>query len=206
MNQGDASQKSGIQVLAFLLCCAFTAQAAKLDPVHWTLTSESDKAPPGSSIVLKLSASLDEGWHLYSLTTPKGGPIPTTIGLLDNPAVAGFKLYQPKPERKFDPNFNLDTETFQKEAIFWIVADLKKDAPPGPLEISAWVRYQSCDDRQCLPPKKKTAVLTLTLDPSAPTLLGSFGRMITPKSRPARLLLLLRFPRPKPKTAWRLFC
>src|SRR5579883_751061 len=172
MNQGDASQKSGIQILAFLLCCAFTAQAAKLDPVHWTLTSESDKAPPGSSIVLKLSASLDEGWHLYSLTTPKGGPIPTTIGLLDNPAVAGFKLYQPKPERKFDPNFNLDTETFQKEAIFWIVADLKKDAPPGPLEISAWVRYQSCDDRQCLPPKKKTAVLTLTLDPSAPTPVG----------------------------------
>ncbi len=172
MNQGDASQKSGIQILAFLLCCAFTAQAAKLDPVHWTLTSESDKAPPGSSIVLKLSASLDEGWHLYSLTTPKGGPIPTTIGLLDNPAVAGFKLYQPKPERKFDPNFNLDTETFQKEAIFWIVADLKKDAPPGPLEISAWVRYQSCDDRQCLPPKKKTAVFTLTLDPSAPTPVG----------------------------------
>ena len=140
----------------------------RLDPVHWTLTSETEKAPPGSSVTLKLTASLDPGWHLYSLTTPKGGPIPTTAGLAENPAISGFKLYQPKPERKFDPNFNLDTETFEKEAVLWIVADLKKDAPAGPLEVAAQVRYQSCDDRQCLPPKKKIAAFTLTVDAAAP--------------------------------------
>src|SRR5579883_3239296 len=153
---------------ACLLLIASLANAQKLDPVHWTLTSDTAKARPGSSVTLKLTATLDDGWHLYSLTTPKGGPIPTTAGLADNPSIASFKLYQPKPERKFDPNFNLDTETFLKQADFWIVADLKKDAPAGPLEVTAQVRYQACDDKQCLPPKKKTAAFTLNVDASAP--------------------------------------
>src|SRR5579871_719514 len=100
----------------------------KLDPVHWTLTSDSEKAPPGSTVALRLTAKLDEGWHLYSLTTPRGGPIPTTAALADSPAVESSSLFQPKPERQFDPNFNLDTETFKDTIPFLIKADLKKDA------------------------------------------------------------------------------
>jgi thiol:disulfide interchange protein len=168
-------RKEGVRIfgLGILLAAVLSpASAQKLDPVQWTLSSDSSKAAPGSSVTLKLTAKLDENWHLYSLTTPKGGPIPTTAGLAENPAVAGSKLYQPKPARKFDPNFNLDTETFEKEAVFWIVADLKKDAAAGPLELTAQVRYQACDDRQCLPPRKKTASFTLAIDPSAPPAAG----------------------------------
>ena len=121
---------------------------------------------------MKLTATLEEGWHLYSPTTPKGtvdnpGPNPTTIQLSDNPAVTSQKVYEPKPERKFDPNFNLDTETFEKEAVFWIVTGVKKDAATGPLEVTAEVRYQACDARQCLPPRKKTASFTLNVDPGS---------------------------------------
>jgi thiol:disulfide interchange protein len=153
--------------LVLTLCLAVSLYGQKLDPVHWTLVSDVGKAPAGSTVPLRLTAKLDEGWHLYSLTTPKGGPIPTTAGLAENPAVESSKLFQPKPQRKFDQNFNLDTETFEKEAIFWITPELKKDAPEGPLELTGQVRYQTCDDRQCLPPRKKEATFTLTVDPSA---------------------------------------
>src|SRR5262249_37491551 len=100
-------------------------------------------------------------------TTPKGGPIPTTLALADTPA----KIYQPKPGRRFDPNFNLDTETFEKEVVFQVVTELKKDAF-GAVELTANVRYQACDSKQCLPPKKKTAAFTLTADASAPAPAG----------------------------------
>ncbi len=134
------------------------ASAQKLDPVQWTLTTEtSEVAAAGSSVTLRLTAKLqDEDWHLYSPTTPAGGPTSRPrIKLADNPAISGFKLYQPKPDRKFDANFNLDTETFQKEVVFLLTADVKKDASSGSLELIAPVRYQSCTDKQCLPPKKK---------------------------------------------------
>src|SRR6202162_766721 len=85
------------------------------DPVKWTLTFESKSAPAGSHVLAKFAAKIEPGWHLYSLTTPKGGPIPSTSSLADSPVVSGSKLYQPKPERKLDPNFQIDTETFADE-------------------------------------------------------------------------------------------
>jgi thiol:disulfide interchange protein DsbD len=142
----------------------------RLDPVHWILSSSAEQAPPGAAIPLQLTAKLDPGWHLYSLTTPKGGPIQTTAALAENSAVERVVLYQPKPERKFDPNFNLDTETFANEAIFLISAKLKNDVPTGPLELTAQVRYQACSDRQCLPPRKKTASFTFTVAPGTPAI------------------------------------
>ncbi len=150
-----------------LLLLAAYAPAQRLDPVQWTLSSEAAKAPPGASIPLKLTAKLEEGWHLYSLTTPPGGPNPTTAVIGENAAVASTKIYQPKPERKFDQNFGVDTETFDKEAIFWLNTSIKKDAAVGPLELIAQVRYQACNATMCLPPKKKTADVTIEINPSA---------------------------------------
>lgn len=151
----------------FLLATGFwllaPVHAERQDPVQWTLTSDVAKAPGGSSIPLRLTAKVEEGWHLYSPTTPKGGPIPTTVGLVDRAAT----VYQPKPDRKFDPNFNLDTETFEKEAVFLLLTTIDKGAPAGPIELTAQVRYQACNATLCLPPRKKTAVYTLTVDPSA---------------------------------------
>jgi len=136
----------------------------KLDPIQWTLTSEVTKAPAGSTVPLHLKAAFQEGWHLYSLTTPAGGPIPTTAALAENPAVKGSKFYQPPPIRQFDKNFNLDTETFEKEVDLPLTADLAPGAK-GAIELTAQVRYQACNERQCLPPRKKTASFTVMIDP-----------------------------------------
>jgi thiol:disulfide interchange protein DsbD len=141
--------------------------AQKLDPVQWTLSSQTEKVPAGANVALKLTAKLEEGWHLYSLTTPPGGPNPTTITLAENPAIASAKVWEPKPERKFDPNFGVDTETYEKEAVFWIDAHLNKDSTQGPLELTAQVRYQACNSTMCLPPKKKTAEAVVQIGPSA---------------------------------------
>ncbi|MEQ1947419.1 MAG: cytochrome c biogenesis protein CcdA [Bryobacteraceae bacterium] len=146
---------------------AATCFGQRLDPIQWTLTSPAAKAPPGSKATLHLTATMQEGWHLYSLTTPKGGPIQTTAGLAENPSVKSSRLFQPAPARQFDQNFKLDTETFEKQVDFAIEAELAPNAAAGPLELTANVRYQACTSRQCLPPRKKTAAFTLTVDKAA---------------------------------------
>lgn len=142
--------------------------AQKLDPIQWTLTSEQTKVAPGGQAVARLTAKPDPGWHLYAPSTPPGGPIPTTLKADENPAVEKAVIYQPKPVRKFDPNFNLDVEWYERESVFLVVAGVKKGAPAGPLELAAQVRYQACDEKQCLPPRKKTVTLALAVDPRAP--------------------------------------
>ena len=102
--------------LAFgAVLAAVAAYGQKLDPVQWALSSAVTSAPPGSTVPLHLAAKIDEGWHLYSLTTPAGGPIRTTAELAENPAIARATFYQPPPVRKLDPNFKIDTETFEKQ-------------------------------------------------------------------------------------------
>jgi thiol:disulfide interchange protein DsbD len=147
---------------------AMTAFGQRLDPVQWTLSSVVQRAPAGSPVPVHLKATLQAGWHLYSLTTPKGGPIQTTAGLTEDSAIASVKFYQPPPVRKFDPNFKIDTETFETDVDFPLVATLAKDAKPGEVEFSAQVRYQACNDRQCLPPRRKSAVFTLQVDAASP--------------------------------------
>ncbi len=159
--------------LALLL--ASSAIAQKLDPIHWTLTAEPapsggslTKVAPGGVVWLRLTAKMDEGWHLYSVTTPPGGPNPTTISLAENPAVAKADLYQAKPERKLDPNFGVDTETFEKETSFLFAVTLKSDAAAGNVAMTAQLRYQACTEKLCLPPRKKTAETSVNVVAGTP--------------------------------------
>jgi thiol:disulfide interchange protein len=148
-------------LLLLLLACAALAQPT--DPVGWSLSLDYSSAPPGFKVPVRLTARIAPGWHVYSLSTPPG-PIPTTVRLLDNPAVAGYQVYQPRPKIEFDRNFRLDTETFEGKTAFILVVELKPDVPPGQTELAAQIRYQVCDSRQCLPPVTKTATVELVVD------------------------------------------
>jgi thiol:disulfide interchange protein len=155
------------RVLLILLLAAASGLAEKLDPAKWSLALQPAAAAPGSKILAKLQAKIEPGWHLYSLTTPAGGPIRTTVRVDNNAAVASFRVFEPQPKRAFDPNFNLDTETYEGEPAFLIEIETKKDAAPGASEIAADVRYQMCDPTRCLPPVKRRAVASLSIDPNA---------------------------------------
>jgi thiol:disulfide interchange protein len=151
-------------ILAILFASALRAQQGH---VQWTLTSDVAKAPPGSTVPLKLTAKIESGWHMYSMTTPPGGPRKTTIALEPDPSLDAATIYQPKPERKFDQVFNVDTENFTGDTTFLIAAPLKKDASAPAATITAQVKYQVCSDTTCVPGKNSVNV-TVNIDRSAP--------------------------------------
>jgi thiol:disulfide interchange protein len=153
-----------------LAVCFFTLASmavAAEDPVQWTLAFDSKSAAPGSHVLARFTGTIQPHWHVYSMTTPPGGPNPTTSSIADNPAVASFKIYQAKPVRKLDPSFGIDTETFAEQYVLLFDIQLKKDAAAGSSDITANVRYQSCNDTICLPPKRKSALASIKIDPAA---------------------------------------
>src|SRR5256885_3367814 len=112
-------------VLGFLLLAGL-ASAQKLDPIKWSLVLEPTAAPAGGKVLARLHAKMEPGWHVYSLSTR--GAIPTTVGLAGHASVDRVTVYVPSPKRAFDKNFNLETETYEEEAIFLLAVELKKDA------------------------------------------------------------------------------
>ena len=133
--------------------------------VNWSLALEPAAAPPGSKVVARLQGNIDPGWHVYSMTT--AAAIPTTVTLAASPVVDKVRIFQAPPKKAYDPNFQLDTETYEGSAVFLLELQLKPDAPAGASEISVEVRYQTCNDRECIPPRRHTASASLTIDPAA---------------------------------------
>jgi thiol:disulfide interchange protein DsbD len=163
-NRGRALAGIALAVVVLPVLCA-----AKEDPVQWTLTPAAGNASaaPENRIYLELNAAIQPGWHLYSPTTPPGGPIVTTIRLAPNPAIASYQVYRPQPVRKLDPNFQLDTETYSGTARF-LIEVVTAGSANGTAQIEAKVRYQSCNDVKCLPPVSKTVNTTVQISKGAP--------------------------------------
>ena len=143
---------------------ALSAFAQKDQHVAWTVSVDPVQVAPGGKALLKMSGRIDEGWHLYSASSPAA--IPTKIQIAPNPALASYRLLQPKPKRAFDSNFNSDTETYEGDVTFLLELALKSDAPVGPLEIALSARYQTCNPKMCVP-SKWSGTTSLTVDPTA---------------------------------------
>lgn len=161
-----------VLLVALPLAAQDGARRGPVDPISWTLSVEPAEAAPGATVAARFAATIEEGWHLYSMTNPPGGGIPSQIGLVDNPVVDSWKIYQPTPEVVFDPNFQADSESFEHEAVFLFEIVVASDAT-GPLELTASARYQACSDSVCLRPKKKTATAEVQLSAGGAT--GGFA-------------------------------
>lgn len=149
------------------LLAAVWLRSQPLQPVQWSLSLEPASAPPGARVLGKLTARMEPGWRVYSMTTPRP-PIATTVEVKPHPALAAVRIYQPEPARKLDPNFGTETETFSGEVTLLLELELARDAAPGMLVLAVQPRFQACDDRQCLPPRRTAVAARLVVDPSAP--------------------------------------
>jgi thiol:disulfide interchange protein len=140
-------------VLIFLFSI-FSSAALAQNPISWKLDSEAKgkTLKKDESFEAKLTANLEEGWHLYALEQPEGGPIPTTVTVAENvPFKIKGKITSPAPMTKFDPNFNIDTKFFEKQAQFNLPLQATAETKADDVAINA--RFQLCNDTFCLPPK-----------------------------------------------------
>ena len=137
-----------MRLIGWVLMLAGAGWAQRLDPVQWK--GVAGRGGGAGEVVIRLDAEIQAGWHLYSLTTPKPS-IPTTFKFPDE---AGFELVevlQKRPALKVDPNGN-QAEQFEERAEFYVRARAKDAAAKsGAIQV----RYGACDDKQCLPPKRK---------------------------------------------------
>lgn len=145
-----------------LLVAATLGAQQNLDPVTWSLRMETPVAAPGDRAVAKLTARVQEGWHLYASTSPQGKPIAMQLGVTAADGIASWQASQPQPDKQFDAFFNQESHWYEGEAEFWIELELS-DAAQGAIPIEATIRYGACDATRCLPPKTRSAKATLTI-------------------------------------------
>jgi len=129
-------------------------------PAKWSLTAADQQKTlkQGETASLDLKAEIDEGWHLYALDQPAGGPIATSIKISEGSpfAIAGA-IKTPAATVKPDLNFKdanekpLQTKFFEKSVTFSVPVKATADGPVAAALLD--VRFQLCNDTTCLPPR-----------------------------------------------------
>ncbi len=132
---------------AMALVFGLTAYAQIEAPVKWAYAAK--KTSPTDAVVL-LKASIDKGWHIYSLNLKDGGPVKTSVKFTRSKDFSLLgKTTEPTPVTKFEKSFGMNVTYFENQVVFQqkIKLKAKQTTVKGTLE------YMTCNDQKCLPPE-----------------------------------------------------
>jgi thiol:disulfide interchange protein len=132
--------------IILLIAGSITLKAQVEDPVSWSFKVTKIE---GNKYEINMNASIEEGWHLYSISLPEGGPIATTFTFKQTP---DFRLIDKVKElnksiTEHDAIFNLDLSFFEKAATFSQVVELVNAESA---EINGNIEYQACFSDKCI--------------------------------------------------------
>jgi len=123
-----------------------SSSAQILHPVHWSYAA---KKISKTEVVIYIKATIDEGWHIYSVNQKDGGPLKTSFSFIPSKS---FKLTdsltEPKPVTKYEKAFKMDVHYFEKSVIFRQKIELRN----AKVNVRGSVTFMTCNDEKCLPP------------------------------------------------------
>ncbi len=139
------------KLIVFALALVSLGSQAQIpDPISWSFSS---KKLDDKTYELHITATIKNGWHLYSQVQPEDAiAIPTGITFNSNPLLKldGKIKEVGKMEKYSDKKLGISANQYSKKVDFVQVVKLKSTAKTN---ISGSVEFQTCDDEKCLPPK-----------------------------------------------------
>lgn len=150
--------KSILMGIIFAMLSPFFLYAQIPDPVKYEVSEIPDTVQAGEVFEILVEASIEGKWHLYSvLNDPDAGPYPTEFSAKSSNFVLAGKTSETKADIEFDPNFEAELGWHTSFASFTIPVAIKSELQ-GKQTLDIEVYYQVCDDRVCLPPKRKSII------------------------------------------------
>lgn len=132
---------------ALALLFALWMQAQIHEPVKFTTEQKTVSA---DEVEIRFTATIENGWHVYSTDLGSGGPISATFNVdkLSGAELAGKLAPEGKEITAYDKVFEMNLRYFEHTAQF--VQRLRLSG--GAYEIEGYLEYGACNDENCLPP------------------------------------------------------
>lgn len=137
------------------------------NPVTVTATVE-ESARAGEVVHVKLTATMDDEWHIYALNDAGEGPIATSITISGDAVSRQGKIDEPMPVEKFDEGFGTVTRYHVGTTRYVIPVQLDGNIKPGVINLSATITYQVCNISICYPPKDVTVNVPVVIEAGDP--------------------------------------
>ena len=118
-----------------------------MDPVHF---SSQLKMLGGDKGEIVFSATIDNGWHVYSTDLGNDGPVSATFTAVKMDGVETVGKLKPRGHvvKQFDKMFDMELRFFEHKAEF--VQQVRFTKPQ--YTIDCYLEYGACNDEMCMPP------------------------------------------------------
>lgn len=152
-----------MRLLSLLLLLAPTAWAGTPRPVHFAASVSPSPARVGEVVTVTVHATVNPGWHLYSVVPAATGPATTAITSWEGGEAVG-PTTEDAPIQKFDANFQTQVAYHERAATFQ-----RRFRLAGTAGKSVSLHYQTCNDHVCLPPTDVALPVAFQVAPGGPT-------------------------------------
>ena len=143
-------KKRLLTLIFTLFVGAFSAFAQISDPTSWTFSREKTG---DNEYTLTFKATIQPGWTVYSINTPEGGPMPTSITIeeIGKGVELVGKPEESEPHKKHDDVFGVDVLYFTDT---YTVKQKIKVTDSGITSVNGSVEFQACQEGACVPGTK----------------------------------------------------
>jgi Disulphide bond corrector protein DsbC. len=149
--------KKAALILALPALVAFSTPTV----VSWSATPvRATSRAPGEAMI-RVRGNIIDRWHVYSMSQKPGGPKPLVFELEGGNEFSIGPVKGPVPQKAYDAEFKMATETYSGAAEFLIPVRWKSALPAGTTELRLIIRYQACSDKLCLPPRKEALAVEI---------------------------------------------
>ncbi|HSC39547.1 MAG TPA: protein-disulfide reductase DsbD domain-containing protein [Chitinophagaceae bacterium] len=137
-------------VLIFVTILLLAADARSQGPVKWIFTVEKIDA---QTYDVHLTATVQRPWHIYSMSSPVKGALPTKIVFSKNPLItlADAPRETGRMETKYEEAFGLEVKYYNDRVDFMQRVKIKGRVKTN---LAGTIEFMVCNDTQCLPPQK----------------------------------------------------
>ncbi|MCC6698430.1 MAG: thioredoxin family protein [Candidatus Hydrogenedentes bacterium] len=158
-------RKSAILVLACLMAIPALAQfGGPKDIIAVSVVSEQSGAKPGADLRVAVVAAIKEPYHVNANKPLEQFLIPTALTLEPPQGVTVIEIVYPEAENK---NFSFSPDkpvaVYEGEVLIGVVLRVDASVAPGPVTVPGKLRYQACNDTQCLAPTTVAADVAITV-------------------------------------------
>ncbi|HKV07496.1 MAG TPA: thioredoxin family protein [Thermoanaerobaculia bacterium] len=172
-----------LAALLALAAGAGEAQIRKPEKASFVLTADRTAYDAGSPAQVAALVTIDPGWHVNSHKPTFDYLIPTELDLVLPESWPAKTVQYQYPQAEMQTFAFADQPLAVYDGSVVIVGRLEVPAgtAQGPVPIRAKLRYQACNDSQCLPPVTTEAELQLKIAPGGkPQNEDLFGKAAAP--------------------------
>lgn len=132
-------------ILIIIACAGSWAQGSQVSFTH------SEKKLSATETELVFSATIADGWHIFSTDVPPGGPTPTTLNIeqIEGAKTVGTLVGKGNQKEEYSDDFGMTLRFYEHAATFHQRFKLIGNS----YHIKGYLRYAACNDQMCMPPR-----------------------------------------------------